>query len=113
MLSKYELEEIIKAWPDENGTSSNPELYYNWIEMERDHCRARVRYALGITRIEALSDRQYRLLENSLEELFATKSHWEITNEEIFGKYELVTKYMSPLSQETAIQNYEKRKKLN
>ncbi len=81
--------------------------------MERDHCRARVRYALGITRIEALSDRQYRLLENSLEELFATKSHWEITNEEIFGKYELVTEYMSPLSQEIAIQNYEKRKKLN
>ena len=113
MLSKYELEEIIKAWPDENGTSSNPELYYNWIEMERDHCRARVRYALGITRIEALSDRQYRLLENSLEELFATKSHWEITNEEIFGKYELVTEYMSPLSQEIAIQIYEKRKKLN
>ena len=72
-----------------------------------------MRYALGITRIEALSDRQYRLLENSLEELFATKSHWEITNEEIFGKYELVTEYMSPLSQEIAIQNYEKRKKLN
>jgi len=113
MLSKHELEEIIEAWPDENGNSSNPELYYNWIEMERDHCRARVRYALGIKRIEALSDRQYRLLENSLEELFASKSHWEITNEEIFGKYELVTEYMSPLSQEVAVQNYERRKKLN
>ena len=113
MLSKFELEEIIKAWPDENGTSSNPELYYNWIEMERDHCRARVRYALGIKRIEALSDRQYRLLESSLEELFASKSHWEITNEEIFGKYELVTEYMSPLYQEVAVQNYKRRKKLN
>ena len=35
------------------------------------------------------------------------KSHWLITNEEIFGKYELVTEYMSPLSQEIAVENYE------
>ena len=113
MLSKQELEEIIKAWPDVNGNSSNPELYYNWIEMERDHCRTRIRYALGTKRIVALTDRQYRLLENSLEELFATKSHWSITNEEIIGKYELVTEYMSPLSQEVAVENYERRKRLN
>ena len=26
MLSKTELEEIIAAWPDENGVSSNPEV---------------------------------------------------------------------------------------
>ena len=74
MLSKYELEEIIKAWPDEDGNSSNPEIYNNWIELERDHCRSRIRHALSIAKIEALSDRQYRLLENALEKLFARKS---------------------------------------
>ena len=35
MLSKHELEEIIKAWPDENGVSSNPEgqvnLFNNYV----------------------------------------------------------------------------------
>ena len=58
MLSRKELEEIIKAWPDENGISSNPEIFHNWIEIERDHCRTRIRYALGYDRIEALSERQ-------------------------------------------------------
>ena len=48
MLSKYELEEIIRAWPDKDGNSSNPEIYNNWIELERDHCRSRIRHALGI-----------------------------------------------------------------
>ena len=59
MLSKHELEEIIKAWPDENGVSSNPEVYHKWIGMERDHCMTRIRYALGLERIEGLSDRGY------------------------------------------------------
>ena len=113
MLSKKELEEIIKAWPDENGISSNPEVFHNWIEIERDHCRTRIRYALGYDRIEALSERQYRLLEKSLERLFSEKSHWKITDEEIMGKYELVTEHMSPLSVETAIENYQKRQKMN
>lgn len=31
MLSRKELEELIKAWPDENGVSSNPEIYDQWI----------------------------------------------------------------------------------
>ena len=113
MLSKHELEEIIKAWPDENGNSSNPEIYNNWIELERDHCRTRIRHALGIVKIEALSDRQYRLLENSLEELFARKSHWEITDEEILGKYEIVTEYMSPLSVENYVEALKNREKLH
>ena len=113
MLSKHELEEIIKAWPDEDGNSSNPEIYNNWIELERDHCRSRIRHALGIVKIEALSDRQYRLLENSLEELFARKSHWEITDEEILGKYEIVTEYMSPLSVEAYVDALKKREKLH
>ena len=31
MLSKNELEEIIKAWPDEDGNSSNPQVFDKWI----------------------------------------------------------------------------------
>ena len=113
MLSKHELEEIIKAWPDEDGKSSNPEVYNNWIEIERDHCRSRIRHALGLAKIEALSDRQYRLLENSLEKLFNKKSHWKITDKEIFGQYEIVTEHISTLSMERAVEEYHKRQKMN
>ena len=35
MLSRKELEEIIKAWPDKDGKSSNPEVYENWFEMQK------------------------------------------------------------------------------
>ena len=35
MLSKYDLEEIIKAWPDKDGNSSNPEVYEHWLEMKK------------------------------------------------------------------------------
>ena len=113
MLSKHELEEIIKAWPDEDGKSSNPEVYNNWIEIERDHGRSRIRHALGLAKIEALSDRQYRLLEKSLEKLFARKSHWKITDKEILGQYEIVTEYISPLSVEAYVDAFKRREKLN
>ena len=113
MLSKHELEEIIKAWPDKDGVSSNPEVYHKWIGMERDHCMTRIRYALGLERIEGLSDRQHKLLENSLEELFARKSHWEITDEEILGQYKIVTEYMSPIYVENYVDAVKNRDKLN
>ena len=32
---KKELEEIIKAWPDKDSKSSNPEVYENWLEMKK------------------------------------------------------------------------------
>ena len=35
MLSKKELEEIVGAWPDENGVSSNPEVIERWEAMQR------------------------------------------------------------------------------
>ena len=37
MLSYFELEEIIKAWPDKDGKSSNPEVYENWLEMQKQY----------------------------------------------------------------------------
>ena len=113
MLSKYEIEEIIEAWPDENGVSSNPEVYYKWIAMERDHCITRIHLALGVERIEGLSDKQYKLLENSLEELFARKSHWEITDEEILGRYELITEHVSPITVEAYVKALKRREKMH
>ena len=35
MLTKQELEDLIKAWPDENGETSDPDTYFNWIEKQR------------------------------------------------------------------------------
>ena len=35
MLSRKELEEIIKAWPDKDGNSSNPKVYEDWLEMKK------------------------------------------------------------------------------
>ena len=37
MLSRKELEDIIKAWPDKDGNSSNPEVYENWLEMQKQY----------------------------------------------------------------------------
>ena len=35
MLTRQELEDLIKAWPDENGVSSDPDTYNAWLK--RDH----------------------------------------------------------------------------
>lgn len=105
--------QIIEAWPDENGKSSNLDIYLNWNEIERDHCRCRIRDALGSNRIMSLSSRQFKLLERSLERLFAEKSHWQISDQEILGQFELITEHVSPISLETAIESYNKKRKLN
>ena len=31
MLSSKQLDDLIRAWPDENGVSSDPETYAAWI----------------------------------------------------------------------------------
>lgn len=35
MLSYFDLEEIIKAWPDKDGKSSNPAVYEAWLEQQK------------------------------------------------------------------------------
>ena len=55
----------------------------------------------------------YHLLNNALYRLKASKSVFDITLKDIVGQYELVTEHMSPLSVETAIENYQKRQKMN
>ena len=113
MLSRKQLEEIIKAWPDENGVSSNPEVYDQWIFSQNQYFVDKVYLALGTDRVNRLSEKQLNLLNNALYRLKASKSVFDITLEEIVGQYELVTEYMSPLFVENAVENYKKRQKMN
>ena len=66
MLSRKQLEEIIKAWPDENGVSSNPEVYDQWIFSQNQYFVDKVYIALGKKRIASLSEKQRKLLNNAL-----------------------------------------------
>ena len=29
------VEDLIKAWPDENGETNDPDTYFNWLEKQR------------------------------------------------------------------------------
>ena len=69
--------------------------------------------ALGNDRVDRLSEKQLKLLNNNLHRLKTSKSIFDITLEEIVGQYEIVTEYMSPLSVENAVENYKKRQKMN
>ena len=51
MLSKAHLEAIIAAWPDDEGRSSDPEVYDHWIERCRRYDARVIQNALGVTRI--------------------------------------------------------------
>ena len=113
MLSRKELEEIIKSWPDENGISSNPEVYDRWIFSQNQYFVDKVYIALGNDRVDRLSERQLKLLNNALYRLKASKSVFDITLEEIVGQYELITEHISPISLETAVENYKKRQKMH
>ena len=113
MLSRKELEELIKAWPDENGVSSNPEIYDQWIFSQNQYFVDKVYMALGNDRVDRLSEKQRRLLNNALYRLRESKSVFDITLEEIVGQYELVTEYMSPLSVENYVEALKNREKLH
>ena len=113
MLSKKELEEIVAAWPDENGVSSNPEVIERWEAMQRQYFSEKVHFALGMDRIEALSKRQVGFLNRALGRLMARKSVFDVTHEEILGQYELVAEHLSPFGFEAVVENYNSRQKMN
>ena len=113
MLSKYELEEIIKAWPDEDGNSSNPQVFDKWIFNQNQYFIDNVYIALGTDRVDSLSEKQWRLLNKALYRLKLSKSVFDITLAEIVGQYEIVTEYMSPLSVETYVDTLNRRERLN
>ena len=73
----------------------------------------KVYLALGTDRVNRLSEKQLNLLNNALYRLKASKSVFDITLEEIVGQYELVTEHISPRSLEIAVENYQRRQKMN
>lgn len=113
MLSKKELEEIIAAWPDENGVSCDPKTFDNWVQKEWWHYARLIRNALGPERIAALTKKQNGLLEHTLRNLLCRKSFFDISDEEIIGQYEIVTGYIAPKYQEDAVEKFRRKQKMN
>ena len=113
MLSKTKLEQLLAAWPDEKGYSSNPEIYDAWIERERRYDARIIQNALGRDRILALTVKQKEWLEDCLARLITKKDITHISDEEILGQYELVTEHLLPNGVEEIVDAYKKRQKLN
>ena len=90
MLTKKSLEELIIAWPDENGHSSNPKLFEQWEQSERLADAQVIQDALGADRIHALSQSQVALLEQVYVEILYHKHRTEISEIEIIKLYEQV-----------------------
>ena len=113
MITKNHLKEIIDAWPDENGYSSNPEIYDAWLERERRYDARIIQNALGRDRIVALTKKQKDCLEERLAHLLTKKDITLISDDEILGQYELVTEHFLPQGTEKIVDAYKKRQKLN
>lgn len=113
MLPKDSLEAIIAAWPDENGVSSNPEVIERWLMMEHQYFVDKVHFALGTNRIDALTERQAKILNRRLEDLKNKRCVFDITYEEIEGQYELVTEHISPAILEDAVRLYRRKKDMH
>ena len=113
MITKAYLEQVVASWPDSEGLSSNPKVYNAWTERERRYNARVIQNALGVDRILSLSEKQKQLLENSYGELLTRKDITEISDNEIIGRFELITKYMSSRTMELAVDAYKQRQKLN
>ena len=113
MLSKQYIKDLLAAWPDDDGHSSNPEVFDAWVERERRYDGRIIQNALGAERILALTDKQKRLLENSYADLLSRKDITDISDTEIIGCYEIITEHVSPSWIEPAVAAYKKRQQLN
>ena len=113
MLTRELLEKLLAAWPDENGTSRNPELYNTWLERTRRYDARIIQNALGRERILALTDKQKALLEKSYQKLLSEKDITDVSDAEILGRYELITEHVSPFSTEVLVAEYRKRKQVH
>ena len=113
MITRKYLEQLVASWPDCKGYSSNPEVYNEWIERERRYNARVIQNALGVDRILSLSEKQKTLLENSYAELLTRKDITKISDNEIIGRFELITQYMSSHTTELAVDAYKQRQKLN
>ena len=106
MLTKQYIKDLIAAWPDEDGRSSNPEVFDAWVERERRYDGRIIQNALGAERILALTDKQKRLLENSYADLLSRKDITDVSDNEIIGRYGNITEHVSPSWIEPAVAAY-------
>ena len=113
MLTRELLEKLLAAWPDENGTSRNPELYNAWLERTRRYDARIIQNALGRERILALTDKQKALLEKSYQKLLSEKDITDVSDAEILGRYELITEHISPSVTEEIVAAYRERRQLH
>jgi len=94
MLTRELLEKLLAAWPDENGTSRNLDLYNAWLERTRRYDARIIQNALGHERILALTDKQKLLLEHKYECVISQKDITDISDAEILGRYEVITEHI-------------------
>ena len=113
MLNKQFLEQLINAWPDEEGHSSDPALYEDWIEREGRYNGRVIQNALGVERINSLSEKQRLLLEKAYAKLLSKKDITEISDNEILGQYALITEHLFPIGAEMAVATYKAKQNLN
>ena len=113
MLNKQFLEQLINAWPDEEGHSNDPARYDNWIERERRYNGRVIQNALGVERINSLSEKQRLLLEEAYAKLLTKKNITEISDNEILGQYELITEHLFPIGVEMAAAAHKAKQKMN
>ena len=91
MLSSKQLDDLIRAWPDENGVSSDPEIYAAWIRAHWKHAVKFIGMALGKKRLESLMEEQYKQLYDVYQKLLEERIISEIGDDEIIAHYEIVT----------------------
>ena len=87
MYDGFDIEKLIAAWHDENGHSSDPETYHRYREALKAELRRRILVALGAERIDRITPPQREKLEVAFEELFHSKSVFEINETDIFETY--------------------------
>ena len=109
MLTRQELVKLIEAWPDENGVSSDHETYNAWMESEKKQFWRLAREVLGFDRINALSEKQVRLLDRCLADLFHKKPIYKMSAEEILGQHELVTVHIATVEYEIALEKFHEK----
>ena len=91
MLSSKQLDDLIRAWPDENGVSSDPETYAAWIRAQREHAGKFIGMALGKKRLESLTEEQSKQLYGVYQKLLGERIISEIGDDEIIAHYKIVT----------------------
>ena len=91
MLSSKKLDDLIRAWPDKNGVSSDPETYAAWIRAQLEHAEKLIGMALSKKRLGSLTEEQSKQLYDVYQKLLEERIISGIGDDEIIVHYEIVT----------------------